>query len=321
MNKLGELTKRIGQLLLVLFLVTLFVAFLMSLLPADTVDIMLPGQPEEFKEIIRKELGLDKGFFGYYFQWLGNFVRGDFGSFYFAGGSETVSSHLGNALPKSLLLMLYSQIVALAVSIPLGLSSAYRAGSKFDRTVSGTLFTFSSIPSFAIGLILALVVGVKLGWVEPLGYVPMSEDLVGHFKHMVLPVASLSFGLIAAYTRLLRSDVIATLKEDYVTMAASKGLSDRRILWRHVFRPSSITLMTSAALNMGGLIGGAVVIENIFSIQGIGFEIIYALGTRQYVALQSLIALVAVGYVLFNVVVDIASGFIDPRTRERRGLR
>ena len=100
MNKLGELAKRIGQLLLVLFLVTLFVAFLMNLLPADTVDIMLPGQPEEFKAIIRKELGLDKGFFGYYFQWLGNFVRGDFGSFYFAGGSETVSSHLGNALPS-----------------------------------------------------------------------------------------------------------------------------------------------------------------------------------------------------------------------------
>jgi peptide/nickel transport system permease protein len=149
----------------------------------------------------------------------------------------------------------------------------------------------------------------------------MSEGLAEHFKHMVLPIASLSFGLVAAYTRLLRSDVIATLKEDYVTMAASKGLSDRRILWRHVFRPSSITLMTSAALNMGGLIGGAVVIENIFSIQGVGFEIIYALGTRQYVALQSLIALVAVGYVLFNVIVDIASGFIDPRTRERRGLR
>ena len=315
MNKLGELAKRIGQLVLVLLLVTFFVAFLMQLLPADTVDIMLPGQPEEFKAVIRQELGLDKGLFGYYLQWLGNFVRGDFGSFYFAGGSETVASHLGNALPKSLLLMLYSQIVALAVS------SAYRAGSKFDRAVSGTLFTFSSIPSFAIGLILALVVGVKLGWVEPLGYVPMSEGLVEHFKHMVLPVVSLSFGLVAAYTRLLRSDVIATLKEDYVTMAASKGLSDRRILWRHVFRPSSITLMTSAALNMGGLIGGAVVIENIFSIQGVGFEIIYALGTRQYVALQSLIALVAVGYVLFNVIVDIASGFIDPRTRERRGLR
>ncbi|MHB1090923.1 MAG: ABC transporter permease, partial [Ilumatobacteraceae bacterium] len=142
-----------------------------------------------------------------------------------------------------------------------------------------------------------------------------------HFKHMLLPTISLSVGLIAVYTRLLRSDVIATLKEDYVTMAASKGLSDRRILWRHVFRPSSITLMTSAALNMGALIGGTVLIETIFSIQGIGFEIVYALGARQYVALQSLIALIAIFYVLFNTVVDIATGFIDPRTRERRGLR
>ena len=318
MNKLGELAKRIGQLVLVLLLVTFFVAFLMQLLPADTVDIMLPGQPEEFKAIIRQELGLDKGFFGYYFQWLNNFVRGDFGSFYFAGGSETVASHLGNALPKSLLLMLYSQIVALAVSIPLGLSSAYRAGSRFDRAVSGTLFTFSSIPSFAIGLILALVVGVKLGWVEPLGYVPMSEGLVEHFKHMVLPVISLSFGLVAAYTRLLRSDVIATLKEDYVTMAASKGLSDTRVLLTHVFRPASVTLLTAAALNMGALIGGTLVIENIFAIPGFGFEIAYALATKEFVALQSFIAVTAIGYVIFNVAADLLIGIVDPRTRGSR---
>jgi peptide/nickel transport system permease protein len=321
MRKVGQVLKRLLQLVLVLFLVTLLLAFLTNLLPADMVDVMLPGQPEEFKVIIRHQLGLDRGFFGYYFTWLGHFLTGNFGSFYFGGGSETVVSHLKKALPISLLLMLYAQIVALAVSIPLGLRSAYRAGGKFDRAVSSALFVAASVPSFAIALVLALVVGVQLGWVEPLGYVPLSQSVVEHFKHMLLPTISLSVGLIAVYTRLLRSDVIATLKEDYVTMAASKGLSDRRILWRHVFRPSCITLMTSAALNMGALIGGTVLIETIFSMQGIGFEIVYALGARQYVALQSLIALVAIFYVLFNAIVDIATGFIDPRTRERRGLR
>ena len=135
---------------------------------------------------------------------------------------------------------------------------------------------------------------------------------------MIMPVLSLSFGLIAQYTRLLRADMIASLREDYVTMAMSKGLSDRRILWQHVFRPSSVTLFTSAALSMGGLIGGAIVIESIFATYGVGFEIFAAIGGRQYIMLQSCVAVIALFYVFFNLVVDIGSGFVDPRTRDRR---
>jgi peptide/nickel transport system permease protein len=112
--------------------------------------------------------------------------------------------------------------------------------------------------------------------------------------------------------------MIAALREDYVTMAASKGLSDRRILWRHVFRPSSMTLLTSAALSMGGLIGGAIVIESIFATYGIGFEVFAAIAGRQYIALQSTVAVIALFYVFFNLVVDVSSGFVDPRTRDRR---
>jgi peptide/nickel transport system permease protein len=251
-------------------------------------------------------------------QWLGNFVQGDFGKIYFSGGTEEVSDHLKQAMPRSLLLMVYTQILALVIAVPLGVLSAYRAGRRADKVISNALFALSSVPNFAIALLLIIFVGVKFAWLPTLGYVPIAEGFGEHLKHMIMPVISLSLGLIATYTRLLRADMIAALREDYVTMAASKGLSDSRILWRHVLRPSSMTLLTSAALSMGGLIGGAIVIESIFATYGIGFEVFAAIAGRQYIALQSTVAVIALFYVFFNLVVDVSSGFVDPRTRDRR---
>jgi len=302
----------------VLLLVTFGVSLLLRLIPVDLATVLLPVGTEEERDILRNELGFDKGPIGYYLQWLGNFVQGDLGKIYFSGGTEEVSDHLKNAMPRSLLLMVYTQILSLAIAIPLGVLSAYRAGRRADKVISNSLFALSSVPNFAIALLLIIFVGVKFAWLPTLGYVPIAEGYWEHLKHMIMPVISLSIGLVATYTRLLRADMIAALREDYVTMAASKGLSDRRILWRHVFRPSSMTLLTSAALSMGGLIGGAIVIESIFATYGVGFEVFAAIAGRQYVALQSTVAVIALFYVFFNLVVDISSGFVDPRTRDRR---
>ncbi len=318
MSKIGFWLQRIAQLLIVLLLVTFGVSLLLRLIPVDLASILLPVASEEERAILRAELGFDKGPIGYYFQWLGNFVQGDLGKIYFSGGTEEVSTHLKNAMPRSLLLMVYTQIVALGVAIPLGVLSAYRVGKRVDKIISNTLFTLSSVPNFAIALLLVIFIGVKFTWLPTIGYAPFSEGIWEHFKHMIMPVISLSIGLISTYTRLLRADMVAALREDYVTMAASKGLSDRRILWRHVFRPSSMTLLTSAALSMGGLIGGAIVIESIFATYGVGFEVFFAINGRQYIALQSTVAVIALFYVFFNLVVDISAGFVDPRTRDRR---
>ena len=304
--------------LIVLLLVTFGVSLLLRLIPVDLATVLLPVGTEEERDILRNELGFDKGPIGYYLQWLGNFVQGDLGKIYFSGGTEEVSDHLKNAMPRSLLLMVYTQILSLAIAIPLGVLSAYRAGRRADKVISNSLFALSSVPNFAIALLLIIFVGVKFAWLPTLGYAPIAEGYWEHIKHMIMPVISLSIGLVATYTRLLRADMIAALREDYVTMAASKGLSDRRILWRHVFRPSSMTLLTSAALSMGGLIGGAIVIESIFATYGVGFEVFAAIAGRQYVALQSTVAVIALFYVFFNLVVDISSGFVDPRTRDRR---
>lgn len=322
--KVIDIGKRIGQLVLVLIGSTLLVSLLIRLLPVSLADLYVVNPDPVGRLADIHSLGLDKNPVLYYLDWLWGLVHGNFGNYIYSageGGTEPVSEHIARTLPVTLILITYVQIVALAVSIPLGLLSAYRVGKRTDRIISNILFTTSSIPSFVIALVMAFFVGVKLGWVPPLGYEPISNGVWNHLRLMILPVISLSVPLIASYTRLLRTDVIATLREDYITMAASKGLSNSRILWTHVFRPSSITLFTSAALNMGALVGGALVIETIFSIPGIGFEIYLAIQSRQYIALQSYIAIIAIGYVLFNALVDIAVGFIDPRARERRGAR
>lgn len=302
----------------VVILATFLLSLLMWMLPGDAAQLMVPNSVAEVREAIRAETGLDRGIFGYYWKWLSDMLTGNFGAYYLNGGTRPVTDVLREALPASLLLIAYTQIVALVLSVPLGLISAYKENSRFDKIVSGTLFTAVSFPGFALGLILSLVFAVKFGLLDPVGYEPLTGNLGQHFKLMILPVASLAIGLTASYTRLLRNDVIATLKEDYVTMAASKGISDRRVLWRHVFRPSSTTLLTSAALNMGGLIGGTIIIETIFAIPGLGFEIAYSIGARQVVAMQTLIAIIAFAYVFFNSMVDILMNIVDPRTRERR---
>lgn len=312
------IAKRLVGMFVVVTIATFLLSCLMWLLPGDPALLLMPGAPEGALSVVRHEVGLDRGVFGYFWQWYSHLLRGDFGKYYLNGGTRSVATVVKNTLPVSLQLITYAQVVALTLAIPLGLVSAYKEGSRFDRIVSSTLFTLVSFPGFALALILSLIFAVQLGWVDPVGYVHPTEDLFQHLKLMILPVASIAVGLTSSYTRLLRTDVIQTLKEDYVTMAASKGISNRRVLWRHVFRPSSTTLLTSAALNMGGLIGGTIVIETIFVIPGIGYEIFYSIGARQIIAMQTLIALVSAFYVFFNTIIDLLANIIDPRTRERR---
>ena len=309
---------RLWQFAVVLLCVTFGCALLVRLLPIDLAQVLLPVATEADRVAFRQRIGLDKNVVAYYLDWLWGFVRGDFGDIYFSGGSEPVADRIARALPRSALLMLYTQIFSLAVAIPLGVWSAYRAGRRADKVISHSLFALSAFPSFAIGLTLIILLGVRWQLLPTLDYVPISDGLWPHLSHMIMPVLSLSVGLVATYTRLLRADMVAVLREDYITMAASKGLSNARILWRHAFRPASITLFTSAALNMGALIGGAIVVETIFATYGIGFEIFLAIQGRQYLAIQSLVALIAIFYVVFNVTVDVLAGVVDPRTRDRR---
>ena len=320
--KIRIVTSILARFFIVLVLVTFGITFLVRILPGDPVTTLLSFATEEQRAELSAELGLDVNIFQYYVRWLGDFVSGDLGKYYAStgdGGGVTVSAMLGQTLPRSILLMVYVMLFSLVLSVPLGIFMAYRAESRADRTISNTLFGLASVPSFAVGLGLAFIVGVKLNWLPVLGYVPLTESVSEHFRSMVMPTLSLSVGLIATFSRLLRVDTIATLKEDFVTMASSKGLSNGWILWRHVFRPSSTTLLTSAALNMGSLIGGAVIVETVFALNGFGMLLTTSIATRQYLAIQSLVALVAIFFMFFNLLVDLLYAVVDPRVASHRG--
>jgi peptide/nickel transport system permease protein len=306
------------HLLVVLFCVTLFVALLTSMLPGDPVNAIAGFGTDAQKEQIRERLGLDDPIPVQYVRWVGDFVRGDLGDYWSVTGARPVMDRVREALPVSLQLMLYAQVLALVVAIPLGVATAYRAGSRFDRASNATAFGMLAIPNFALALVLAYYVGVQAGWLPVSGYVAPSEDLIEHFRRMAMPAIALAVGQIAVYMRLLRSDMIATLQEDFITMAKAKGISPRRVLWRHALRPSSLTLLTVAGLNVGTLIGSTVVVEVIFSLPGLGSLLFEAITARQYIAFQSLVAIIAIGYVLLNFLVDVLYAVLDPRIRHAR---
>ena len=327
MKVAAELSKRLLSLILVLFLVTLFSALLLSFVPGDPVDTLVPlaesEQADALKAEVRDDLDLDKPLPARYVNWLSDFVTGDengehFGEYFRVSGRDPVGARIADALPVSLQLMVYAQVLALAIAIPLGVFTAYKAGSRFDKTANTGAFALLAVPNFVLGLALAYYLGVWLGWFPPSGYVPFGDDPVEHVRRMVLPATTLAAAQVAVYMRLLRSDMVATLQEDFIQMARSKGISDQRVLWRHALRPSSLTLLTVAGLNVGTLIGGAVVVEVIFSIPGMGLAISQAIFERQYVALQSFVAVLAILYVLVNFAVDVLYTIVDPRIRHAR---
>ena len=320
--KIKSVAVTIIQFVIVLFLVTFGITLLVRLLPGDPVSTLMPFATEETRLQLSKELGLDANIFQYYFRWLGDFVTGDLGTYYAStgnGGGVAVTEMLAVAIPRTLLLMIYVIAFSLLVSIPVGILLAYRAGTRLDNVISNTMFTISAIPAFALGLGLAFVFGVKLNWVPVLGYEPISQGIGKHIKSMILPTLSLSIGYIATFSRLLRVDTIATLREDFVTMASSKGLSNSWILWRHVFRPSSSGILTIAGLNMAGLIGGSVFIETVFALNGFGNLLAVSIATRQYLAIQSLVAIVAIAFLVFNLLTDLLYAVVDPRVASHRG--
>lgn len=309
------IARKLLQLVITVILVTLFASFLLELLPGDPVEVLVPFGSDEQREVVRQETGLDQPFVIRYGEWLGGFVTGDLGNYYTVSSSRPVAERVVDALPPTILLMVYAQVLALIIAIPVGVVAAYKQGTWFDRLSNTSAFAMLAIPTFALGFVLQYYVGVKLGWADTGGFKAIEEDPTGHVRSMVLPTITLAVGQVAVYMRLLRSDMIATLQQDFITMAKAKGITTKRILFRHALRPSSLTLLTVAGLNIGTLIGGALIIEVVFNIPGLGYLMGEAIATRQIVAFQSIVAIIAIFYVFVNFLVDILYTVLDPRIR------
>jgi len=307
--------RRVAQFVIVLFGVTVLVALLFSLLPGDLAEVNIPFGSDEQRAALREDLGLNEPIYVQYGKWVENLAHGDMGNFYRQGNVTPVLDRVKATAPVSLELMVYAQFLALFFSIPLGIYTARRAGSTADKATNTTAYALLAVPNFVLALVLAYVIGVQLRWLPPQGFVHWSDSPVDHIKSMILPAVSLAVGQVAVYMRLLRTDLVATLQQDFILMAKSKGITERRVMWRHALRPSSLTLLTIAGLNVATLIGGALVIERIFNLDGMGRLIFEAINERQIVAVQSLVAIFAAGFIVVNFLVDILYAVLDPRIR------
>jgi len=308
------------QLVIVVIAVTFLTFIAINLLPGDPAIFKAgPGATDAQVEQVRHDLGLDKPIPVQYGIWLKKMATLDFGVS--LGFNTPVSDLVRNRLPVTLVVLLYAEIMSLAVAIPLGVFSAYRAGSAFDRGSNTVAFALLSVPNYIIGVVLVYFFAVKWGWFPAISKdVSLFQDPVKHFKAYFLPALTLAIAQVAIYTRLLRTDMIATLQMDFITMARAKGMPTRTILFRHAMRPSMFSLITASAVNIGALIGGAVIVEQIFALNGMGQLTVEAIGRRDFPVVQVCVTIFAVGFVFVNFLVDIAYAFIDPRIRHARAL-
>ena len=309
--------RRIAALAAVLLVVTILSYGLISLLPGDpAITILGANATPEAVARIRQDLHLNDPFLVRYGHWLGNILHGDFGISYL--NKQAVGHSLATHLPVTLELLLISQIMALAVSIPLGIISAYRPNGIVDRTVTGGAFLLLSLPSFIVAILLVFLFAVKWHVFPATGYVHVSDDVFGNLKSVFLPSVTLAVASLAVYVRVLRAEMVATLQEDFIMVARAKGMPTWHVLLRHAFRPSTFTLTTVAGLNIGSLIGGAFIVEYIFALPGIGLYTVTAIYQRDYLAVQGAVVVVAAGFVLVNFLVDMLYPILDPRTRYAR---
>ena len=315
------IAQKLLQLVVVLLLVTFLTFLLLNLLPGgpETAALGVGASEEQIAEF-RAEQNLDDPLMVRYARWLGNALQGDLGESPITNTS--VSDLLSHNLVPTLQLMLYATVLALALAIPLGILSAYKADTWFDKGVNTAAFGLLALPNYILGVLLVFLFAGQglLDWLPSSTYVEFSDDPYEHFRHMVLPTIALAAGQLAVYMRLLRTDMIATLQEDYIGVARAKGMPTRRILLQHALRPSSFSLLTVAAINIGTLIGGTIVIEQVFTIAGLGTLLVRAIFTRDYLVVQGAIVIVAVGFVLVNFLVDVLYAVLDPRIRHARSL-
>lgn len=311
---LNFVVRRILAILPVLLAVSLLTFLIASLLPGDLAFVILGDQatPENVAAL-RHDMGLDQPLWWRYLSWLGHVLQGDLGRSFRTG--QTVLQAVSERIPVSLELMLMAEFIGLLIGVPLAIACAARAGGAFDRFMTGGAFAMLSMPSFLVAILLMYLFAVELHWLPATGYVPFTEEPLSNLRFFVLPALTLALAEWPGIMRVLRSDMIATLQEDYIALAKAKGLKPSRILFVHALKPSSLTLVTVTGINIGRLLGGTLIVESIFALPGIGRLLVGAIYTRDLVILQGVVLLVACGFVIVNFIVDMLYAVLDPRIR------
>jgi len=308
------IAKRTGHAIFVMWMVATTVFVGLRSVPGGPVRAML-GQEATPDAVarLRADLGLDQPLHVQYVDWLGGMLTGDFGRS--ITSSETVGTLIASAAPKTVSIAAFGVVLGLAVAIPAGIIGATRRNEPADYAATVGAFVGISMPAFFIGILLAIVFGVQLGWFPVVGYTPLSEGVVPWLESIVLPGIAVGLPYAAGVTRMMRSSLIETLDEQYMRTAVAKGISSRVQLYKHALQNAMIPVVTIAGIQLALVLGGSVTVEIVFGIQGLGRLLVNSILERNYPVTQMTILLVAGIFVFMNLLVDIAYTAIDPRIR------
>ena len=306
--------KRLLAMIPVLLLVSIIVFMILHLTPGDPAVVLLGEEARpELLAAIRKELGLDQPLPVQYATWLGRVLRGDLGRS--IRTNQPVLQAILERLPPTVELTILALLVSLSISIPTGIISATRRGSHADLITTTLALVGVSMPNFVLALLLILIFSSWLRWFPPIGFTPIAQDLGANLRGMVMPAITLGAAAAAVVTRLTRSSLLEVLNQEYIRTAHAKGLRERVVIYRHALKNAMIPVVTIVGLQMGGLLGGAVITETIFAFPGVGRLVVTSIFERDFPMVQGAVLFLATIFLFVNLLVDVLYGFLDPRIR------
>ena len=304
--------RRVLETIPTLFILSIVVFLMVHMAPGDPASIMLGSYASKAEiEAFREEMGFNRPLHLQYVLWLGRAVQGNLGKS--INSNLPVRKLIIERMPVTLSLAVLAVLISVLIALPLGVIAGIKQNTSYDQFAMSFSLLGLSIPDFVAGLLLALLFSVELGWLPSMGYRPLTEGLVPWLRHLIMPSFALGFLMTAVTARMTRSSVIDVLRQDYVVTARAKGLRESTVINRHVLKNAMIPIVTVIGINLGAVFRGAVVIETLFSLPGIGRLMITGIQYRDYPVIQGVFLVIVVAYIVINLLVDLLYAWLDPR--------
>ena len=311
------IVKKAGNLIITLLIVSFLSFFAFSIIPGDAARSKLGTEAtQEQIEALQKEMGLDQPLPVQYGNWLKNFITGDMGESY--SYSMPVSELLRDRIPITVALTLMSFLLILVISIPLGIITVQKEGSRLDRVLTILNQIVMSVPGFFLGILITFVFGLVLKWFTPGAYVSITESFGRFLGYLIAPSVAIALPRCAMGVKMLRNSVIAQMEKDYVRTARARGNSSRQVMYGHVLKNALLPVLTFWGMTIADIVANSMIIEQVFTIPGMGSLLITSISNRDYPVVLGIIMLIAVLVIVINFIVDILYGKIDPRIRVRQ---
>ncbi|QEN08258.1 ABC transporter permease [Oceanispirochaeta crateris] len=308
------ISKRLLSLIPVLFVVSIVIFLIVHITPGSPAATLLgmEATPEEI-EILNDQMGFNRPIHIQYFSWVSNVLKGDLGDSIFM--KQPVSVAIKEHFPPTLSLAILAQIIAVFIAIPFGILAAHKRGTVFDSTLMILALLGMAIPGFLLGLFLMLIFSVQLGWLPVAGYRSLDMGIWTHLRYMILPALSLGMVQAALITRMTRSSMLDVLYNNFIKTARAKGLKEQIVLLKHALKNAGLPILTVLGQSFGTLVTGAVVVESLFNIPGMGQLVLNSITRRDIAVIQGVVLFITLIYVAVNLIVDLMYGLIDPRVR------